>query len=257
MLQGLNSYIQDIKSRINSDFLSPLFIRLANLYYHDGQYDECINICNIGLKVYPDYTTAKLMLFKAMLKLEYINEAENILLEIETKFPDLETIKSFKSELSNMRRNNKQEKIYYSNKINSPVDFHSYSKKINSIIQESYNKLDIDNACAILSDNNAKSKFIDEREFSKFTQEFESIKFDEITFPPVKTKMNPLANRKNIASVNSFFTKIKIITETLADILARQGFFKESFEAYNMLLQQDNSNKRRIQEKLYDLERNF
>ena len=257
MLPGLNSYIQDIKTRINSDFLSPLFIRLANLFYHDGQYDECINICNIGLKIYPDYTTAKLMLFKAMLKLEYINEAENILLEIESKFPDLEIIKSFKNELSNMQKYNKQEKIYYSNKINSPIDYHSYSKQINSIIQNKSDKLNLDYATGIFNDENAKSKLIDEDEFAKFTHEFESLKFDEIVLSPVKTKIIPSENGKNISSVNSFFSKIKIITETLADILARQGFFKESFEAYNILLQQDNSNKRRIQEKLYDLERNF
>ena len=63
--------------------------------------------------------------------------------------------------------------------------------------------------------------------------------------------------KKNIAPSDSFFSGIKIITESLADILAKQGFFKEAFEAYNILLSQENSNKRRIQEKLYDLERNF
>jgi tetratricopeptide (TPR) repeat protein len=257
MLPGLNSYIQDIKEKINSDFLSPLFIRLANLYYHDGQYDECITICNIGLKVYPDYTTAKLLLFKAMLKLEYINEAESILRDIESKFPELETIRFFKNELNNIRKDSKQEKIYYSNKINTPADYHSYSAKISDLLRRFPHELNIDKAAEIIGDKVAKENFINEDEFRKFSDDFKNIKSENTSEPSDKANVQTFPIKKNIAPSDSFFSGIKIITESLADILAKQGFFKEAFEAYNILLSQENSNKRRIQEKLYDLERNF
>lgn len=257
MLTGLNSYIQDFKSKMNSDFLSPLFVRLANLYYHDGQYEECINICNIGLLVYPEYITAKIILFKALLKLEFINEAENLLHDIESKYPDIETIKFFKNELNNIRRNNKQEKIYYSNKINTPVDFHNYSKKINSIISDRSNNFNIDDIVSIIHRSDKNDKLIDEREFIKFCNDFSGIKFDDLIPPHADHIKKSIEDKKNITTLNTFFSRIKIVTETLADILAKQGFFKESFEAYNILLQQDDSNKRRIQEKLYELERNF
>ncbi|MBN1634845.1 MAG: hypothetical protein JW917_11820 [Ignavibacteria bacterium] len=255
MLKGLNSYIKDIKSKINEDYLSPLFIRLANLYYHDGQYEESINVCNIGLKIYPEYYTAKLLLLKSLIKLEYISEAEPILAELEDKFPNLDVIKNFRKEINGMKKSNKQEKIYYSNKINTYLEFKNYERKINNILPESeFNPTLISEISGIIG-GSSSDNYLSKEKFEAFIKQYTELQLEtESTL-----KRSPIRERekKTTGGPESFFSRIKIITETLADLLAKQGFFKEAFEAYNILLQTEGINKGRIQEKLYDLERNF
>ena len=255
MLKGLNSYIKEIKNKINEDYLSPLFIRLANLYYHDGQYEESINVCNIGLKIYPEYYTAKLLLLKSLIKLEYMSEAEPVLTELEEKFPNLDVIKNFRKEINNLKKANKQEKIYYSNKINSYLDYKNYTRKIFNILPET--ELNFHNVPKILEDlgNQSCGEYYSEDNFEAFRK-----KFNDLLLEREKLIKRPVSNGKNhktAGGTESFFSQIKIITETLADLLAKQGYFKEAFEAYNILLNTQGINKARIQEKLYDLERNF
>jgi tetratricopeptide (TPR) repeat protein len=256
-LSGLNSYIKDIKDKVNQELFSPLFIRLANLYYHDGQYDKCINICNIGLIIYPDYITTKILLLKSLLKLEYITEAENILRELEDKFPDMVIIRNYRAELNQLKKSNKQEKIYYPNKINVNLDFHNYSKKLNDLIEKDIlTNVNLEDLIEKLASNNLSGIF-EVGSFERFSGDFNMLRLEPVK--QQKEKPEEIENnRKNLTGeTQGFFSKIKIITETLADILAKQGFFKEAFEAYNLLLQSDTANKRRIQEKLFELERHY
>ena len=255
MLKGLNSYIKEIRNKINDDYLSPLFIRLANLYYHNGQYEESINVCNIGLKIYPEYYTAKILLLKSLIKMEYISEAEPVLSELEVKFPNLEVIKNFRKEVNGMKKSNKQEKIYYSNKINSYLEFKNYSRKINSILPESELNFNAINKLLDNSGDDPGENYYSEENFEIFKNKFNALQLENEK--PVKRSTADEKMRKTSGSPDSFFSRIKIITETLADLLAKQGYFKEAFEAYNILLQSQGVNKGRIQEKLYDLERNF
>lgn len=255
MLKGLNSYIKEIKNKINEDYLSPLFIRLANLYYHDGQYEESIHVCNIGLKIYPEYYTAKILLLKSLIKLEYISEAEPVLAELEDKFPNLAVIRNFRKEVNSLKKSNKQEKIYYSNKINSYLEFKNYSRKISSILPDS--EINFHSVSKIINDldNNKINDYYSEDNFKIFRKRFDDFQLESER--PVKRPVAGEKEFKTAGGPESFFSQIKIITETLADLLAKQGYFKEAFEAYNILLQTQGVNKDRIQEKLYDLERNF
>ena len=256
-MSSLNSYIKDIKGKVNQGLFSPLFVRLANLYYHDGQYDKCINICNIGLIIYPDYTTTKILLLKSLLKLEYISEAENILRELEDKFPDNVTILNYRAELNHLKKSNKQEKIYYPNKINVNLDFHNYSKKLNDLIENDLQKnIGLEELIEKLSNNNLSGIF-ETGSYEKFVNDFDMLRLEPVKQQKDKPEDIEGNEKKLPGETQGFFSKIKIITETLADILAKQGFFKEAFEAYNLLLQSDTSNKRRIQEKLFELERHY
>lgn len=255
MLKGLNSYIKEIKNKINDDYLSPLFIRLANLCYHDGQYEESINVCNIGLKIYPEYYTAKLLLLKSLIKMEYITEAEPVLSELEEKFPNLEVIKNFRKEINNIKKSNKQEKIYYSNKINTFLEFKNYSRKINGILPETELNSSLISQISELIGSNTTDNYFSEDKFETFKKQFSELQLESES--SLKRTPEREKRHKTTGGPESFFSRIKIITETLADLLAKQGYFKEAFEAYNILLQTEGINKGRIQEKLYDLERNF
>jgi len=54
---------------------------------------------------------------------------------------------------------------------------------------------------------------------------------------------------------DTFLGQVKIVTETLADLLAKQKNYKEAFDAYNILLNRESTNKARILQKLYDIEK--
>lgn len=256
-MSGLKSYIKEIQEKVNKELFSPLFIRLANLYYHDGQYDKCINICNIGLIIFPDYITTKILLLKSLLKLEYITEAENILRELEDKFPELEIISSYREDLNQLRKTNKQEKIYYPNKISVNLDFYNYSKKLNDLIENNSSEIiGTEELLEKISTNNLAGIF-EPNFFEKFKNDFDKLRLEPLKQQKEKSEETESKGKQSQKETQGFFSRIKIITETLADILAKQGFFKEAFEAYNLLLQSETSNKRRIQEKLYELERNY
>ncbi len=87
MQNNFDKYTRKIKSKLDKNYLSPLFIRLANLLYANEQYEDCISVCKTGLEIYPQYLTAKLILLKAYLKAEYLNEAEILFQNIKTKLP--------------------------------------------------------------------------------------------------------------------------------------------------------------------------
>lgn len=256
MSSKLNAYIEELKEKVNKSIFSPSFLRLANLYYHDGQYEECINICNIGLKIYPNYFTAKLILLKALLKLEYTSEAEPILTELEEKFPENEVIKNLRNKLNELKKYNKQEKIYYSNKINTAPDFKQYSVKILNILPKDETRKEYEEVFEFMI-TKSLDKIINTNNFEEFKKKFSELKLD-LTKPSKIKSETTLGEIKRQQEIHtSFLSKIKIVTETLADLLSKQGFFKEAFEAYNILLQNDNVNKKRIQEKLNEMERNF
>jgi len=250
MLSGLKSYIKNLKNRINNDYLSPMFVRLANLYYHDGQYEESINVCNIGLQIYPDYYTAKLILLKSLLKLEYLTAAEPIIIELENKFPDIPAIHNLNNDISKLKKSFQQEKIYYSNKINNFIEFDDYAELFFSTLQI-INESNLDDSSVFRISNYDFNM----DEFDKFQTDFSNIKLKDSEKNKLPETL--LNNIKLTESDDSFFDKFKFITETLADLLASQKYFKEAFEAYNLLLQKEGINKRRIQEKLNSLERNF
>ncbi|MCX6164664.1 MAG: hypothetical protein NTU73_07350, partial [Ignavibacteriae bacterium] len=129
-MNSLEEYIVNIKAKLNESIFSPQFIRLANLYFINEQYDECISICTIGLQIFPDYLTAKLLLLKALIKLEYINEAEKVFSEIKNKIPNKDILKQLERSISDMKGKPGQERIFYPNKINTTVEYQSYKNKI-------------------------------------------------------------------------------------------------------------------------------
>ncbi len=113
MQNNLDKYTLEVKLKLNKNFLSPLFIRLANLFYMNEQYEECISICKTGLEIYPGYLTAKLILLKAFLKAEYLNEAEILFKEIKPKLTNNDQLTRLKQNIQHLKTISQQEKIYY------------------------------------------------------------------------------------------------------------------------------------------------
>lgn len=255
MISNFEEYIRVVRAKLNSNMFSPMFVRLANLYMLNKQYEECIDVCKTGLEIYPDYLSAKLILLKALIKLEYINEAENLLNDIETKIIDLEIYSKLKEQITELKKLSRQERISYPQKRQEIVEFSKYEERFNNTIDKK-SKLDFQELL-LNWDNSHKEKFIDENAFEQFLANFNEIKFDvhTDTFKTATSKPGIVEQSKDVNF--SFATDIKIVTETIADLYAKQGYFKEAFNAYNMLLRADTSNKERILKKLSELESNY
>lgn len=252
-MNSLDEYIINLKNQLNESVFSPQFVRLANLYFINGQYDECISICTIGLQIFPDYLTARLLLLKALIKSEYIQEAEKEFSEIRNKIPNEDLIKQIERGIREIKEKPGQEKIFYPNKINTIVEYKSYKNKIDEINKDTLSSFDINE----YTDPDFSVPKEIKTNYDNFSNQFEGFKFDlnenQLIKPDYKIKKeNGLQNNSS-----SFLSKINIITETIADIYTKQGYLKEAFDAYNILIENKHPNSRRIQEKLYELERNL
>ncbi|MEO8664786.1 MAG: tetratricopeptide repeat protein [Ignavibacteria bacterium] len=252
MQNNFDKYTLKIRSKLDENFLSPLFIRLANLLYANEQYEECISVCKTGLEIYPHYLTAKLILLKAYLKAEYLNEAEILFNEIRSKLPNKEMVSKLQANIQNLKTISRQEKIYYFKSPKNKFDFKSFGKKFH-LEEDLFSELSIDN----LFDDAYRKKILNEKGFRNFLERFDEFHFDVNSSSA--GKINTDLQKAQTAASNSedLLGKIKIITETLADIYAGQGNYKEAFDAYNILIRAGSVNSKRIEEKLNELERNM
>ncbi|MCX6162876.1 MAG: hypothetical protein NTV87_16270 [Ignavibacteriae bacterium] len=251
-MNSLESYINNMKERLNQNLFSPVFIRLANLYYINDQFEECINICKIGLEIFPEYITPKIILMKALMKLEYINEAEKVIKEIEYKLPDHGMIENFRKCLADLKEKPKQEQIYYPGKISPAVSFKDYSELMDHIIIND-SGIEFRELVNIFENKTQDNVLKENNEFAVFLKDFKGLALDSDT--AVRIIQTKDKNPDILAyDADSVLSKIKIVTETIADLYAKQGMLKEAFDAYTILLRAGHKNKKRILDKLSELE---
>lgn len=243
---GINKYVFELKKKLDNNFLSPQFVRLANLYYLNEEYEECIELCKTGLKIYPDYLTAKLVLLKAQLKMEYLTEAENLYDEVYPKIKGMEIQIAFERIFSELRKLSGQEKIYYPLDVKNKVDYKTFESSfdIDNFKRDELSLEEIINEPELVKSDD----FIDKDAFAKFLNDYNSF---ELT-----SKQSDKSPDLKTINQNQFkYYKLKIITETIADLYAKQGNFREAFEAYNILLRLTPSSQDRISQKIFELER--
>ena len=252
MITSLDEYIRNIRYKLNSNMFSPMFVRLANLYYLNKQYEECINTCKTGLEIYPNYLTAKLLLLKAFIKLDYINEAGSLLNDIKDKITNPDIFNNLRNSISKLENVSRQERIHYAPKQKPMIEFSSYEQKIKDLI-DIEPVLDLDSLLLKLDDSDVE-EIMEDSSYKTFADNFKKFSLD---IRKGQSKKESGAVKPADDNSVSYLSKVKIVSETLADLFAKQGNFKEAFNTYNLLLKTSNSNKGRILKKLSDLESNF
>lgn len=243
---GINKYVYELKKKLDGNFLSPLFVRLANLFYLNEEYEECIELCKTGLKIYPEYLTAKLVLLKALLKMEYLTEAENLFDEITPKIKGMEIHSTYERIFSELRKLSGQEKIYYPLEVKNKIDFKLFENAfdIKEFVKENFTLEEVIHEPDLVKSDD----FIDKDSFGRFLNDYDAL---EIT----SKLLNKTEELKTINQNQLKYYKLNIITETIADLYAKQGNFREAFEAYNILLKLTPVNQDRISQKIFELER--
>lgn len=66
---------EQLQDHVNRNPRSPLFARLADEYYRRRQFDEALQLCINGLQVYPDYTTAHIVMARCLAEKNDISSA--------------------------------------------------------------------------------------------------------------------------------------------------------------------------------------
>lgn len=258
MTNNLSKYIDEVKTKLEDDMLSPNLIRLANLYYLNEQFDECLETCKAILIIYPEYLTAKVIMLKALLKLRFINEADNLFNEIYSKIEGLEIFSLFKEVIEELKKSEPQEKIFYPG---SPEITSSFRKFSASIEQAERKGEDIS-----LTDFIKENEILSSKDFIN-TKEVSNLKslYSSFVFPPKSVRAKDQnsqsgANSKGNSDLNGETAglqhfKLKIVTETIAALYAKQGNYEEAFEAYQLLLKSGSADKASIRSKLTDIEK--
>ncbi len=252
MQNNFDKYTLEVKQKLDKNYLTPLFIRFANLLYANEHYEECISVCKTGLEIYPEYLTAKLILLKAFMKAEYLNEAEILFSQLRSKITNPELRSKFENNIRNLKAISKQEKIYYTKTAKYKYDYKVFEKKY-----QPQENLFTEFSLNDLFDENIQSKIINSKDYQDFLNQFESFHFDKNLPVNRNPPENTLRKLEQPYDSEDLLHKIKIVTETLADIYAQQGNFKEAFDAYNILIRAGSANSKRIEEKLNELERNM
>lgn len=255
-MRNLDNYIGFLKEKLEKNPFSPALTKLANLYFFNERYDNCVKICNMISELYPYYLSPVILKIRALIKLEYYNEAETELHNIENRIQNKELIELLKTSIEEFRSKQTQAKIFYNEMLSDLDKFEDFESYFSGL---SY--------CDSLPENkNPELTFIDNdflqqvelsSGFKLFSDTVNNIKLElhqpRIDSTTTDKSANPLA--APTADKDSIMGNVKIITETIADVMAKQGLTKEAFDAYTLLLRAGHRNKKSILDKLAELER--
>lgn len=230
--------IAKFEEKIRENPLTPEFVKLSNYYLVSGNINEAINLLQTGLNLYPNYTTAKLLLGKCYLANRYFYDAKKIFEQILIEHPDMEISRKFldianeltKSEVSRKHDDDIIPKLEFKAPVFNDYDF-------NYNLFPSYETNDLIN-------NKIDFNFEETNEFKEFMKVVETPHFFK------RENAKPTFEKKRLK--NKF--EVKIITETLADIFAKQGNYFDAIEAYTYLLKIKSDRKEQIQSKISEVE---
>jgi hypothetical protein len=250
-MYNLGNYIEFLKEKLNGNFFSPLLSKLASLYFFDEQYDNCVKLCNMVNEIYPLYITPKILKIKALIKLEYFSEAENVLKEIESRIPNRELTDLLYSSIDEFTRKQSQAKIFYTEMLPDLDKFEDYDSVFDNF--SFYKSIsEVSNQEFILADEDVLKNAESDENYESFLKEIENFS--------IVSSTKKVIHGDNVSSSrpeqkDSWLSNIKIVTETIADVMVSQGLYKDAFDAYTLLLRAGHRNKKRILEKIAELER--
>lgn len=217
----INYLIQKLEEKVRANPLTPEFVKLANYYLVNNNTNEAIELLQAGMKFYPEYVTAKMLLGKAFLSSRYLVDAKKIFEQVIAENPDLTIAQKYldisndmvKNEVSRRHEEDVVPKLEFKAPVFNDYDFNYNlfpSYEIDELIKDKLNTPEVDES----------------NEYADFTKIFETPHFFK------KDKAKPKYEKKRLK--NKF--EVKIITETLADIFAKQGNYFDAMEAYTYLL---------------------
>jgi len=232
--------IAKFEEKIRANPLSPEFVKLANYYLINGNVSEAINLLHVGLEFYPDYTTARLLLGKCYLANRYYIDAKKVFEQLLADYPDMNIARKYldvAAELTRSEVSRKHEEDIVPKLEFKAPEFNDFDYNYN--LFPSYEVEELGSGKIDLESVEETSEFA---EFKKVVEESPHFFKGE--------KVKPSFEKKRLR--NKF--EVKIITETLADIFARQGNYFDAIEAYTYLLKIKPEKKEQLENKISEVE---
>ncbi|MEK9136648.1 MAG: tetratricopeptide repeat protein [Bacteroidota bacterium] len=216
-------YIPSLEARLASNAKSPSFARLASYHLKEGQIQKAVDLCLEGLKLYPNYGTAHLVLGRCY----------------EAMGRNIEAMLEYRRALKAMPDNPIVQGLLKHVEQREQEAFKAFSEESAHKLKERKNTLTFE-------------KFVEEgTEKKESTAEFLLKRLQEVkkTAPSAVAEGQPeeAAHAQGVAPS-------KIVTATLAEIYATQGEYKEAIDAYRKLVSQRPIEAERYAKRIVQLE---
>jgi tetratricopeptide (TPR) repeat protein len=199
-------YVPSLEARLASNPKTASFARLASYYLKEGQYQKAADICLEGLKHFPDYATAHLVLGKS-----YEMMGRNI-----------EAMLEYRKALKAMPDNPTLQGLFTRVEQREQEAFRAFSDDRSRTLKERKEIITFD-------------KYVDEgAEQKESAAEFLLRRLQDVK----KSVPQTMSDRLSEEPPSRTISPSKIVTATLAEIYATQGEYKEAIEAYKKLVSQ-------------------
>jgi len=232
--------IQKLEDKIRSNPLSCEFVKLANYYLINNNTIEAVNLLKAGLEFYPNYPTANLLLGKAYLAGRYFLDAKRVFEQLAYDYPDMSIAVKYLDIVNDMVKTEVTRR--HDDDIIPKLDFKAPEFNDYDFNFNLFPSYEIDE----FTGKNLSTESLDE---SNEFREFKNI-FEQPDYFKNESTSKPSFEKKRLK--NKF--EVKIITETLADIFAKQGNYFDAIEAYTYLLKIKPGRKEMLESKISEVE---
>ncbi len=217
-------YIPELEAKLSSNPRSPVFARLASYYLTEGKIGRAVELCQEGLKHFPDYATAHLVLGK-------LYDAQGRYVEAMLEYRKARNVVPDNPAVASMLL------------------------KVEQKEQEEFRIFTEDRARRLLDRRNTMTfeKYVaDEPATGGATVDFllERLRNARAATPPPR---NPEEVQAEEDSRTEPPAAPRIVTATLAEIYASQGQYKEAIDAYKRLREQHPEDAERYERRIAQL----
>lgn len=212
-------YIPALEAKLSNNPRSPVFARLASYYLKEGKAQQAIDTCVAGLRFYPDYASARLILGRAY---EAMGRDVEALLEyrkLSRLLPDNPTVADL---LTKVERREKEA-------------FRAFAAERLARLEEHKNTLTFET-------------YIAGQQTGENTVDFllHKLRDAKRVAPPPTADLPREDAQPQVAP--------KIVTATLAEIYASQGEYKAAIDAYRKLRDQNPGEADRYEKRITELD---
>ena len=215
-------YMPSLEARFASNTRTTSFARLASYYLKEGQYQKAADVCLEGLKHFPDYATAHLVLGRSY----------------EAMGRNIEAMLEYRRALKAMPDNPTLQGLFKRVEQREQEAFRAFSDERSRKLKERKETITFD-------------KYIEEgTEQKESTAEFLLRRLQDVK----KSVPQTMSDRSSEETPSYTLSPSKIVTATLAEIYATQGEYKEAIEAYKKLVSQRPIEAERYEKRIAQLE---